>query len=171
MKKVILGLVVLCAAVSLHAQTSTNSFLNSVENYVTEENTNFNWTSNSSIELSTGYKQITGENAASTLEGQYDISRFNVGLALQFSGIGSAFNEEEGQIGYAIYRNYDTVIDIDLRGGYDNNTKAEVIEPAIFLKKKMTTNTFMKTGVSLPIETKGTFKQDFVVFVETGFTF
>lgn len=171
MKKVILGLAVLCAAVAVHAQTATNSFLNSVENYVTEENTNFNWTSNSSIELSTGYKQITGENAASTLEGQYDISRFNVGLALQFSGIGSAFNEEEGQIGYAIYRNYDTVIDVDLRVGYDNNTKAEVIEPAVFLKKKMTTNTFMKTGVSLPIETKGTFKQDFVVFVETGFTF
>lgn len=171
MKKVILGLAVLCVAVAVYAQTSTNSFLNSVENYVTEENTNFNWTSNSSIELSTGYKHITGENAASTLEGQYDISRFNVGLALQFSGIGSAFNEEEGQIGYAIYRNYDTVIDVDLRGGYDNNTKAEVIEPAVFLKKKMTPNTFMKLGISLPIETKGKFKQDFVVFVETGFTF
>lgn len=171
MKKVIIGLAVLCTVVTVHSQTTTNSFLNSVENYVTEENTNFNWTSNSSIELSTGYKQITGENAASTLEGQYDISRFNVGLALQFSGIGSTFNEEEGQIGYAIYRNYDTVIDVDLRGGYDNNTKAEVIEPAVFLKKKMTTNTFMKTGVSLPIETKGKFKQDFTVFVETGFTF
>jgi hypothetical protein len=161
-----------------HAQSAaTNApaaqppaFYTTVENYLTVINTNFTFT-NATIETATGYEQQTGANAASDLTVQYDIGRWNVGAAGEFSGVGSPFSEFKIQGGYALIEHYDIKVDADLRAGWDWNVRGGVIEPAIFFSKKMTANTFLRPGISFPIYTKGAFNRNPTFYVETGFTF
>lgn len=186
---VCIGVAALLAAVTpLNAQTvstnasggtttvsnpiTTQSFLNSAEIYFTSFNTNYNFT-NITMEVSTGYKQVTGVNAASFLDAQYDLANgVNFGASFQFSGVGSAVNTFEAGIGYNIIRHYDTAVDVRLMGGYDTVVKAGVIEPGLTLKKKMTPNTFSEIGVSLPIYlNNSTFNNNPTFWVGAGFTF
>jgi hypothetical protein len=160
---------IVLAASNSQAQSATN-FLSSAWNYLTSVNTNWTWT-NVTFEAATGYKQVTGVNAASVVDAQYDIQKFNAGVSAQFSGVGSAINALEGQIGYDIIEYYDTKLEADLRAGYDWNVRTAVIEPAAFLEKKMTQNTFTKIGLSLPVYFKGTFNRTPTVYAEAGFTY
>jgi hypothetical protein len=172
-KTIILATVALLACFGVQAQTNpqtVQSFAVSFEQYMTSFNTNYSFT-NVTIEVATGYKQVTGIGAASTLDGQYDIGNFNLGLGLQFSGVGSAINAGVGQIGYAIVNHYDTKVDVDLRAGYDLVRKCGVVEPAIFLEKKMTPNTFTRVGASMPIYTSGPQSTTPTFYVEAGFTY
>ncbi len=121
--------------------------------------------------MDSGYAQVTGVNAASKLNLQYDIGNFNLGTSLQFSGVGSAVNALEGQVGYAIITHYDTKVDIDLRAGYDDTTRGAVVEPVLALKKKLTPNTYAETAISFPIYTTGTFTKTPTIYVGVGFTF
>ena len=99
---------------------------------------------------------------------------------LQFNGVGSAFNELEGQFGYAIIERFDTKVDLDLRGGYSFQNRTGVFEPLLTLKKKPTPNTYAEIGISLPIYFNPTdsfgnhlskFSPNPTFMVETGFTF
>jgi hypothetical protein len=150
------------------AQTSSN-FLGSIQSYFTSFNTNYTWT-NVVLEVGTGYKQVTGVNAASTLDIQYDLGRFNLGGALQFSGVGSPINAAEGQVGYTLLQRYDAKLDFDIRGGYDDTVASGVVEPCLFIKKKGTANTYFETGVSLPIYFKQKLNTNPTFFIQTGFT-
>jgi hypothetical protein len=158
----------------LHAQTNqtTQTFFATAGNYLTTFNTNglFNWT-NCTLEVATGYKQVTGVNAASTLDAQYDFGRWNVGAACQFSGVGSPINAVAGQGGYDLIEHYDAKLEADLRAGYDNVKSAAVFEPALFIAKKPTPNTFFKSGISLPIFTCGKLNTSPTFYLETGFTY
>lgn len=162
-------------ALSARGQTNItpSSVFDTTEKYLTTFNTNYTW-EQITLTAAVGYKQITGVGASSTVDAAYQFGatqRWNVGLALQFSGIGSAFNSYEAQAGYELIQHYDAVLEIDLRGGWDDTHNTAVIEPAVFVKKKLTTNTFSELGVSLPVFFRGAFNQDPTVFIETGFTY
>jgi hypothetical protein len=151
---------------------AAQTFFDSTYKYFTDFNTNADmaW-GNETLEVATGYKQVTGSGATSTLDVQYDFGRWNVGADFQFFGVGSAINQVEGQVGYAVIQHADLKVDLDLRGGYDTATKTGVVEPTAMLKKKLTPNTFAETGVSLPIEFKGKLNTNPSFFVEMGFTY
>ena len=76
-------------AVSTNASggLTTVTFFASAENYLTTFNPDYTWT-NVTLEAATGYKQVTGTGAASVLDVQYDLGRWNLGTACQFSGVG-----------------------------------------------------------------------------------
>ncbi len=155
--------------------TSTNvveNFFTTAFNWGTSFNTNaaVSWTNGLSLEAAIGYEQVTGEGATSVADIQYDIGRWNVGGAIQYFGVGSSINVAEVQVGYAVVQKYDFEIETDIRAGYDFDTQDEIIEPAIFLKKKITANTFLKSGVSLPFEFKSTFSRNPTFYIETGFS-
>jgi hypothetical protein len=161
-------------AIGLTARAQSSNFLSSVESYATSFNTNYTWT-NVSYEISTGYKQVTGQGAVNVLDAQWDCWKgLNVGAEGQFSGVGSAVNGAEAQIGYAIVQHYDTKVDIDLRMGMAENmqeNKTGVFEPAVFLEKKQTLNTATKVGLSMPFYFRGKFNNTPTVYVEEVVTF
>jgi hypothetical protein len=174
-KKTVAAAILAASVVTVHAQTNTitgPNFLQSAEAYFTSFNTNVdeNWT-NVTLEASTGYKQVTGVNAASYVDVQYDISKFNVGAVFQFSGVGSPINAMEAQFGYDLVEYFDTKLELDIRGGYDWNVRGAIVEPAVMLKKKLTSNTFAEIGVSMPIYSKGSFNQTPTFESGIGFTF
>ena len=175
LKLFLLGLGGLCAlAVSSPAQTnaptSVPSFLATSQSWLTSFNTNYTFTG-VTFEFSTGYKQQVGVNAASFATVQYDINRFNLGADFQFSGVGSAVNQAEAQIGYAIIDHFDTRLEADLGVGYNAISASAVIEPELILKKKLTENTFAETGLSLPQFTKGSLNTSPSFWVGAGFTY
>jgi hypothetical protein len=177
MKKLFLIAALVAAGITINAQTNApvaaqnapTSFFQSLQGYLTSFNTDYTWT-NVTFEASTGYKQVTGKPAASTIELQYDMGRWNAGVALQYFGIGSDVNAIEAQAGYAIIQHFDTKIEVDLRGGYDTVRQSGLIEPCLFLEKKTSANTYVKTGCSMPVYFTGKFQQDFTLFVEMGFS-
>lgn len=162
-----------CIVSTAKAQTNvppSATIFNSIELYFISFNTNYTWT-NVTIEADSGYAQVTGVNASSKLNLQYDIGNFNVGTSLQFSGVGSAVNAFEGQVGYALVNYYDTKVDFDLRAGYDDTVRGAVIEPLLSLKKKLTPNTYAETAISFPFYTGGTFTKTPTIYIGVGFTF
>lgn len=151
------------------------NFFQTAEATLTSFNTNYTF-DGVTYEGATGYKQLTGGSAYSTLDVQRDFTvkgqTFNLGGVIDFSGIGSAVSQGEAQIGWVAIQHYDTEVEVDLRGGYNaahgqnfTNPKNGVsvtayestglIEPGIFLKKKTTTNTGVKTGLTVPFYFKG----------------
>ncbi|MGH8023578.1 MAG: hypothetical protein ACRED1_08350, partial [Limisphaerales bacterium] len=90
------------AAVQARAQTNDENltiptFYQSAVSYFTSFNTNYTF-AGTSLELGTGYKQVTGVGAASVLDGQYNLplggasstigNRLHIGASAQFSGVG-----------------------------------------------------------------------------------
>ena len=179
MKKLI-ALLAIAASLSLAAQAQTTTanpgttFVNSVENYFTSFNTNYTFTG-VSLELSSGYKQVAGVNAASELYAQYDLGSFDIAGNFQFSGVGSAINAAELGVGYAFISHYDTKVEASLLGGYDatknNGQGSAVIEPRISLKKKLTTNTYAETAISLPVYFIGKVNTVPSFYIGVGFTY
>ena len=176
MKKHIIKLLAIAARIavsfSVRAQTNTvPNFLQSLESYVTVLNTNFTFT-NDTVDIETGYKQVTGANAASfaTLD-YYFAKSFEAQADIQFSGVGSAVNAGEIGIGYAVFNKYDTRITADVLAGYDDIKASAEIEPKLELKKKLTTNTFASVGISLPVFFKGGFNSQPTFWTGLGVTF
>lgn len=151
---------------------NSQTFFASAQQYFTQINTNYTW-ANVALDISTGYKQVTGVGASSTVDAQYDFagSRWGAGAAFQFSGIGTPINSAEAAASYAFVESGDLKAQADLRAGYDWNKSAAVAEPGIFLKKKLTANTFAEIGSTLPIYTKGKINRNPTFYIETGFTY
>jgi len=63
-------------AIGLTARAQSSNFLSSVESYATSFNTNYSWT-NVSYEISTGYKQVTGQGAVNVPPG-FGLQRFRL---------------------------------------------------------------------------------------------
>ena len=166
MNKIKLAVIGLAAAmlagVSVQAQTNTvGGFIGSLTGYLTTFNTNADqsW-AGSSFEISTGYRQITGVGAQNETSIQKDFGLFNVGASMQYSGVGSAVNGAEAQVGYALVQHFDTEIDLNVRGGFGMNAqsvRAGVIEPGLVIKKLQTSNTATELGISMPCYFKGKF--------------
>jgi hypothetical protein len=155
-------------------QTIPN-FLTQVETWALTVNTNYNWT-NATVQIETGYKQVTGEGAASYIGVTYDFEqRFNAGVEGQFLGVGSAFNAIEVEGGYALYENHDFKLEFDVLGGWDNTrtytqstktkngtvnslgTGAWEVEPELRALKMMTVNTYIMAAYSMPVFSVGRF--------------
>lgn len=179
MKKLIVIALFGISSVATQAQTSiTNTIFGSVEAYFTSFNTNYTFT-NTLLECSTGYKQVTGVNAANFIDGQVNLYKgLTLDASVQFSGVGSALNGGEAGIGYNVIQHYDTELNVSLLGGYDNTHKsvkgelgADVVEPGFTVKKKLTSNTFAETGISLPIFTTGKFNNQPTIRIGVGFTY
>ena len=153
-----------------NAPSNVDTFFNSAQSYLTSFNTNYTWT-NVTFEAALGYKQVAGVGAASTLEAQRDIKKFNFGTAFQFSGVGGVVDVWQGQVGYAIIEHYDAKVDLNLRPGYDWVRNTGVVEPGIFILKKGTKNTFFKSGLTLPMYFSGPFNRSPSFYIETGFTY
>ena len=161
------------AVCSAEGQTNTPTlpnFFTSAEQYLTSFNTNYTFTG-VTFEMATGYKQVTGVGAASVIDAQYDINRFHIVTAFQFSGVGSVVNAEEAGIGYDIVEYYDTVLEVNILAGYDSNVRGAEIEPKVDIKKKLTANTFAETGISLPVYFNQRFNNTPSFYLEAGFTF
>lgn len=167
-----------------YAQVDTNAptFLQSAQEYFTANNTNFTF-ADCKLEVSAGYKQVNGANAASELYGQYNFgggNNFDAMANLQFSGIGSAVNGAELGFGYALINNHAIKVQADLLAGYDA-TKASlakvpqygavVVEPRLALKKKLTPNTYAETAFSFPVYSVGRVNTQPSIFVGVGFTY
>lgn len=159
------------------AQISTNTPLagypDIVLGYFTSVNTNLSWTNNT-ISIATGYKQVTGQPAASTLDLAYYFgsnSRWNIGADLGYDGVGSSFNAYEAQIGYELVQYYDAILEVDLRAGYDDADHVGIVEPVLMGKKKFVNNAFAETGIGVPIKFEGESKTEVEFFVEAGWTF
>lgn len=134
----------------VHAQSNNVvNFFQSAANWATSFNTNYTF-SGVTLEADTGYKQVTGANAANFVNVQYDIGNFSIDGAVQFSGVGSALNGEELGVGYAVINHYDFKCELGLIGGYDATFNAGEIEPRVTLKKKLTPNTYAILALSLP---------------------
>jgi hypothetical protein len=171
--KLFLIVTMLACAGRLAAQTNTvtvPTFFNSVMTYLTSFNTNYTF-QGVTFESDTGYKQVTGVGAASVLDMQYDIDKFHIATSLQFSGVGSAFNAEEGGAGYDLIQYYDTALEANLLGGYDETVHSGVIDPGLDIKKKMTPNTFTEIGIALPVYFKEKFNSTPTFKIAAGFTF
>jgi hypothetical protein len=170
LKSLLLAAALLCGLSTAVNAQSNDTFFASAFNYFTSFNTNYTW-SGVSLEMATGVKQVNGVSTANTIDAQYDLGNFNVGVAGQLYGVGAPFNVIEGQVGYAIVSHYDAKLDADLRAGYDNISGAAIVEPTLMLKKKLTPNTFASIGVSVPWESKGKFVSQPTYYVEAGFTY
>lgn len=155
------------------AQAQTNTvpgFFGSVQSYFTQFNTNYVWTG-IMFDAETGYKQVTGVNAASFASINYHIGDSVEAVGnIQYSGVGSAINSAELGIGYAI-NHYDTRLTADLLGGYDNYQNSGVIEPKLEVKKKLTMNTYASVGISLPIYFSRQFNSNPTFWTGVGFSF
>jgi len=160
------------ATITTQAQNSTNSIFVSAEAYFTSFNPAFNWTTNSSWQIDTGYKQVINEPAADALDVQYNFAiRINASADLEFDGVGSSVNSITPEIGYAIFEDFDTVVDARLGAGYDFNLKAFKFEPNLTLKKKMTDNTFSFLRVALPYYAGSQFSRNPSIEAGFGITF
>lgn len=177
-KLIVITILSISTSVIVQAQSVTNTIFGSVEAYFTSFNTNYTFT-NTLLECSTGYKQVTGVNAANFVDGQVDLYKgLTLNASVQFSGVGSALNGGEAGIGYNVIQHYDTELNVSLLGGYDNTHKsikgelgADVVEPGFSVKKKLTSNTFAETGISLPIFTTGKFNNQPTIRIGVGFTY
>lgn len=155
------------------AQSATNvpTFFTSVEAYMTSFNTNYTFTNNT-FDLETGYKQVTGVNAASFATFDYYIAQnFEASAEIQYSGVGSAINGGELGVGYAIVNHYDTRLSLYLYGGYDDVRAEGFVESKVEIKKKLTKNTFASIGMSLPIFFKGGFNSEPTFWTGVGFSY
>jgi len=167
----LLAMMAVCSATAqTNAPATVPSFFTSAELYLTSFNTNYTF-QGVSFEMATGYKQVTGVGAASVLDAQYDIGRFHIATAAQFSGVGSAINALEGGVGYDLVDYYDTVLEANLLGGYDWNVHSGEVEPKVDIKKKMTPNTYTEIGISMPVYFKQKFNNTPSFYLEAGFTF
>ena len=166
------GLALALTGAQAQSTNQVPNFLQTALTWGTSFNTNadHSWT-NTVLEVGVGYEQVTGAGATSVADIQYDLGRWNVGADIQYFGVGSAINVVEAQGGFSLIQKYDLKVDADLRVGYDFNSQDAIIEPGLFLKKKMTYNTYAEVGASLPFELKSTFSRNPTFYVETGFTF
>lgn len=163
------------AAAATAQSTPTNTipnFISQVQVWATSVNTNYDW-SNATLQVESGYKQATGQGAASFLNVQYDFknSGWHAGIEAQYFGIGSAFNAAEATGGYTLYKNHDFKIESNLLAGYDNTRSAFVIEPEIKLLKMLTINTYTVSSFSLPFFDKGKFSSSGQFKIGLGFFF
>ncbi|MDE2100810.1 MAG: hypothetical protein KGL39_26425 [Patescibacteria group bacterium] len=177
MKKQLTFLAILAAVAAIFscsakAQTNTPAtFFTSAESYLTSFNTNYTF-DGVTLEMSTGYKQVTGINAASFVDAQYNFANgLNIDASIQFSGVGSPINAFQAGIGYNVIKHYDCEVNAVVLAGYDDVKSAGVYEPGLTLKKKLTPNTFAELGISLPIYSTGSFNRNPTFRVGTGFTF
>ena len=171
MKKLTIIVALSISALVSQAQTNTPAtFFTSVQDYFTSFNTNYVWTG-VMFDAETGYKQVTGVNAASFATVNYHIGDSVEAVGnIQYSGIGSAINGGEIGIGYAI-NHYDTRLTIDLLGGYDTGRGCGEVEPKLEAKKKLTVNTYASVGMSLPVFFKGGMNTQPTFWTGLGFSF
>ena len=187
MKKTFLALIAIASlAIGAQAQTTNTSaplnFFQQAASWGTEFNTNadYNWTNNSTIQFDTGIATTTGVGIADRLYVQYNITpKIGVGIMGQFVGVGSPFGAIEGTFQYALIQKFDFKLGLETDAGYDFNAKDEAgtktgawtVEPGLFAAKKMTANTYATIKYLIPVETKGKFNPNGVLFVGMGTTF
>lgn len=188
MKKFIIGMaaaaLLVAGLTTIQAQNiiGTNSFIGTLGNWIISADidtvtivngvsvTNrINW-DDTTFEVATGYKQVTGNSAASYLRLQKDFTTgWNIGVDAQFYGLGSAFNVIEAQGGYSIFQYYSLKLDGDLCAGFDNILSAAIIEPKLTAEKKITELSFTEISTSQPVESKGKFNGTPTIYIGGGF--
>ena len=177
MKKILTSLLIIGAVAALSAlpaRAQTNAipnFLSTVEQWATSVNTNYDWT-NVTVEVDSGYKQVTGSGAASYIAGQYDITyRWHAGGEVQFFGVGSSVNAFEARAGYTFVKNHDFKLEANLLGGYERDTAAVIGEAELRAVKMLTINSYAATSCSFPFSSKGKFNSSPTFRVGVGFVF
>lgn len=164
----------LSLAVEARAQTAPPTlptFFQSMQSYFTEFNTNYDFAA-VKFSASTGYKQVTGEPAASYADVEYNVAKnfFIVG-ELQYFGLGSSVNQFKGGVGYNVLTHYDTQLSLRVYGGVDTVRHTGIVEPELVARKKLTLNTYAEIGLSFPVYFKGGGTTNPTFKVGAGFTF
>jgi len=172
-KSILIGVGLLALTVNAQAQTGgTNSIFQAAETYFLSFNPAYGWTTNSSWQLDTGYKQVIGSPAADALKIQYNFeSGWEAAGDIEFDGAGSAFNAFTLEGGYALYRHYDTEVDAQIGGGWDFNLGAFKLEPNLTLKKKFSDNTYSFLRVASPYYARHAFSRNPSIEIGFGITF
>ena len=93
------------------------------------------------------------------------------GASIGFEGVGSTIGTAQAIIGYAIFEHYDAKVSLDAEVGYSWYQRAGMIEPELVIEKKLTSNTFVRIGVSAPIYFRGAFNRSPSFETGLGFTF
>lgn len=173
MKKIIAILCTAALAISAQAQTNVQTFLTSAQTFLTDFNTHYTFT-NITFEASTGLKQVTGSGATDVVNAQGDNlfgTGMEAGASIGFEGVGSTIGTAQAIIGYAIFEHYDAKVSLDAEVGYSWYQRAGMIEPELVIEKKLTSNTFVRIGVSAPIYFRGAFNRSPSFETGLGFTF
>ena len=140
----------------------------------------YNWTNDThKIQIDTGVATTTGVGIADRLNIQDNFGSFGIGIAGEFTGVGSTFNMLEGTIQYSLYQKGDFKMTLELGGGYDFNAKdnkgeivgAMVGEPGIGIYKVMTPNSYAVFKLLMPVESHGKFETEPKIFAGVGGTF
>ena len=184
---------ILCAAIlanSLMAQTApaqffgTNApqttFIQDVATWTTSYNLapDHAWT-NQMWQLDTGVATVTGSGISDRIALTRNFGSFQGGIMGQFLGLGSAFNQVQGQFGYCLVQQADFKLVASLGAGYDfaarngagSKVGAMVVEPGIYAFKMMTSKTYAGVGYTFPVRSVGKFDPNGVITACTGFTF
>jgi len=182
MKKLItvIGSVLCIGVINIQAQSTsisnaipTISFLDQAATWGTSFNTNadHNWTNNSTIQFDTGMATTTGVGISDRLYVQYNIGNFGLGVIGQFEGIGSTFGAIGGTFEYNLIQKYDFKLGVEASAIYNINDKAFETDPGFYAYKKMTLNTYAVMKYLVPVESKGKFQAQGLIYIGVGTTF
>ena len=197
MKKIIASIALAAGlVVSVHAQSTTppanffptnapvespqTTFIQDLGAWATSFDTTpaKNWT-NQLWQLDTGVATVTGSGISDRVALTRNFGSFQAGIMGQFLGLGSAFDQVQGQFGYSLFQEADFKLVASLGAGYDfaarngagTKVGAIVIEPGLYAYKMMTTKTYAGAGYAFPVRTVGKFDANGVITTFAGFTF
>ena len=136
------------------------------------------WT-NQLWQLDTGVATVTGSGISDRIALTRNFGSFQGGIMGQFLGLGSAFDQVQGQFGYCLVQQADFKLVASLGAGYDfaarngagSKVGAMVVEPGIYAYKMMTSKTYAGVGYTSPVRSVGKFDANGVITAYTGFTF
>ena len=136
------------------------------------------WT-NQLWQLDTGVATVTGSGISDRIALTRNFGSFQGGIMGQFLGLGSAFDQVQGQFGYCLVEQADFKLVASLGAGYDfaarngagSKVGAMVVEPGIYAFKMMTSKTYAGVGYTFPVRSVGKFDANGVITAYTGFTF
>ncbi len=173
------------ARAQTNSPTSPQNFFQSVEQYFTSANTNYNWAGNT-FEIAAGADYMSSVNWANYLDLQYDLGstlssqnsqpacldRFALEAKIRNAGVAGTVVSAEAGLQCTLISYYSVKLQAGVDGGYDLERNAAIIEPKLTLRDKLTPNTFAGVCLSLPIWAGGQPVNNVPdIGVEAGFTY
>lgn len=139
------------ATVNMHAQENTTNFLQTAEEYLTSNNTNFTFVG-TKLELETGLNYQNGLQWANDIKAGYNVNdSLQLSAKVENAGVAGVVTAYEAGISYAVINSYAIKCEAGLEAGYNHQWGSPVIEPGVTFKKKLTDNTYSFIGLSEPV--------------------
>lgn len=150
--------------------TNSQNFFVSVGHFFTSANTNYTWVSNR-LEAATGGDYMGGLQWANYVSAQADIGSFDVEGKVRNIGVAGVIDTVEAGAGYTLIQYCSVKAQASLLAGYDFTKEAALVEPTVTVKDKMTPNTYIELGASVPIWLQKALNKTPDFFIGAGFTY